>query len=321
MRPLERPARGILDTIGSTPLVDVSELLDRRRAAPGVRLLAKLEGANPSGSVKDRIALRMVLDARARGELPPGRTMIEPTSGNTGIALALVGTLLGNPVRVVLPDNATPERIRMLETFGAQVTFSPGQLGSNGAVQLACEIAAGNPDLYMPMQYANECNPLAHYEGTAAELIDQVGMRIHAFVAGLGTGGTLTGIGRRLHEHDARISIVAAEPRSGDAIMGLRSIDDGYVPPILDLDLIDRRVYITHRHSIIGTRALASVGVFAGVSSGAAIQVARIVANEAPRDTCVIALCADSGWKYLSARLHDRPLDDLEDHMDAGHWW
>ena len=311
----------LLDTIGNTPLVDVSVLLDRRRTAPGVRLLAKLEGHNPTGSVKDRIALRMVLDARRRGVLADGQRILEPTSGNTGIALAFVGRLLGHQVRVVLPDNATPERVQALRSFGAQVTFSPGALGSNGAVELAKQLGNEDPEVFMPMQYENPANPDAHFETTGPELVDDVGCRIHAFVAGLGTGGTLTGVGRCLHRSDSRIQVIAAEPKPGEAIMGLRSLHAGYVPPVLDEEIVDRRIYITNRHSVIGTRSLADVGVFAGVSSGAAIQVGRLVATEAPRDSCVVVLCADSGWKYLSAQLHDRSLDDLERHMDAGHWW
>ncbi len=319
---IDSSACALLDTIGGTPLVDVSVLLDDRRTASGVRLLAKLEGFNPTGSVKDRIALSMVNDARDRGVLEPGRTILEPTSGNTGISLAFVGRLLGHPVRAVLPDNATPERVQAMRMYGAEVVFSLGALGSNGAVQLAKELAEADPTLFMPMQYENPANPLAHYETTGVELLDQAdGRRIHAFVAGLGTGGTLMGVGRRLLEHDQRTQIIAAEPKPGDAIMGLRSLEAGYVPPILDTSMLTRRIYVTNRHSVMGTRSLADVGVFAGVSAGAAIQVGRLVATEAPRDSCVIVLCADSGWKYLSADLFGRDLDDLEEHMDAGHWW
>jgi cysteine synthase B len=173
----------------------------------------------------------------------------------------------------------------------------------------------------MPMQYENPANPLAHYDTPGPELLAQAGSRIHSFVAGLGTGGTLMGVGRRLREADPRTCIVAAEPKPGDAIMGLRSLHSGYVPPILNPDEIDRRVYVTNRHSVLGTRMLAQVGVFAGVSAGAAVQVARIVARDAPRDSCVIVLIADSGWKYLSAHVFDRELDELEEHMDSGHWW
>jgi [CysO sulfur-carrier protein]-thiocarboxylate-dependent cysteine synthase len=310
----------LLETVGATPLVDVSQLLDRRSTAPGVRLLAKLEGCNPTGSVKDRIALRMVRRALDDEQLQPGGTIIEPTSGNTGIALALVGRLLGHPVRVVLPDDATPERVQVLRAYGADVTFSPGVLGSNGAVELARELASADSSLYMPMQYENDANPQAHYEGTGAELLAQAPGPIHAFVAGLGTGGTLMGVGRRLQEHDPRTQVVAAEPRPGDAIMGLRSLEAGYVPPILEESRLSRRVYVSNRHSVLGTRMLSDVGVFAGISSGAAAQVARIIACEAPRDTCVVFLCADSGWKYLSARLYERDLDELEQQMDA-RWW
>jgi cysteine synthase B len=319
---IDTGAVALLETIGGTPLVDVTELLDQRRVAPGVRLLAKLEGFNPTGSVKDRIALWMVNDARERGVLAPGRTILEPTSGNTGISLAFVGRLLGHPVRAVLPDNATPERVQAMRMFGAEITFSDGALGSNGAVLLAKELAAADPSVYMPMQYENPANPRAHYDTTAVEVLEQVeGRRIYAFVAGLGTGGTLMGVGRRLHERDRRTQVIAAEPKPGDAIMGLRSLEAGYVPPILDTSMLDRRIYVTNRVSVLGTRSLAGVGVFVGVSAGAAMQVARLVACDAPRDSCVVFLCADSGWKYLSADIFGRDLDDLEEHMDCGYWW
>jgi cysteine synthase B len=318
---IDTSAVALLDTIGGTPLIDVSSLLDRRLCATGVRLLVKHEGFNPTGSVKDRIAHAMVRDAQDRGLLRPGQVILEPTSGNTGISLAFVGQLLGHPVRAVMADNATPERVQMMELFGAEVIFSPGAQGSNGAVRLARQIAAEDPELFMPMQYENPANPRAHYETTGPELIEQAPGRIHAFVAGLGTGGTLMGVGQRLVEHDPRIQIVAAEPKPGDAIMGLRSLEAGYVPPILDTSLLSRRIYVTNRISVIGTRALARAGVFTGVSAGAAIQVGRLIAAEAPRNTCVIVLAADSGWKYLSAQLFRRDLDDLEEHMDSGCWW
>jgi cysteine synthase B len=318
---IDAGAVALLDTIGGTPLIDVSSLLDQRRCASGVRLLVKHEGFNPTGSVKDRIALWMIREAIASGELRAGQTILEPTSGNTGISLAFVGLQLGHKVRAVMADNATPERVQAMQMFGAEVIFSPGSQGSNGAVRMARQIAEAEPDLYMPMQYENPANPLAHYETTGVELIEQAPSRIHAFVAGLGTGGTLMGVGRRLVEYDRRIQIVAAEPKPGDAIMGLRSLEAGYVPPILDPDLISRRIYVTNRVSVLGTRELTRIGVFTGVSAGAAIQVGRLIAYEAPRNKCVIVLAADSGWKYLSAKLFDRDLDDLEEHMDAGHWW
>jgi cysteine synthase B len=264
----------------------------------------------------------MLTDARARGVLQPGCTILEPTSGNTGISLAFVGLLLGHPVHAVMPDNVTPERVQMLRLFDARITFSDGELGSNGAVQLAKQLALESPECFMPMQYENPANPAAHYLTTSVELLEQVeGRRIHAFVAGLGTGGTLMGVGRRLHEHDRRTQVIAAEPKPGDAIMGLRSLEAGYVPPVLDTSLLDRRIYVTNRVSVLGTRALANEGVFAGVSAGAAMQVARLVACEAPMDSCVVFLCADNGWKYLSADIYGRELDDLESHMDEGSYW
>ncbi|MCW2959831.1 MAG: cysteine synthase [Thermoleophilia bacterium] len=314
-------ARSVLDTIGHTPLVDVSSLLGEIETAEGVRLYAKLESANPTGSVKDRIALAMLLDARERGALQPGQTVIEPTSGNTGIALAMICGLLGYPMRAVMPANATPERVKMLQTYGAEVIPSPAELGSNGGVRMAQALVAEDPSLFMPMQYENPANPQAHYDGTAVELLDQTDGIIHTFVAGLGTGGTLTGVGRRLREHDAHVKIVAAEPMPGDPIMGLRSLEEGYTPPVLDETLLDRRIIVNNINSVHATRALAKAGVFAGVSAGAALHVAMRVAKDAPAGANIVFLVADSGWKYLSSGLWDRDLDDLEVHMESGHWW
>ena len=311
----------MLSAIGNTPLVDVSQLLAGKGVASGVRLLAKLESMNPSGSVKDRIALAMLLEARASGALAPGQVVLEPTSGNTGISLAMVGSLLGHKLRAVMPDNVTAERVQLLELYGAQVIFSPGELGSNGAVRMAQELAAGDPTVFMPMQYENDANPRAHYEGTAVELLEQTGGRIDVFVAGLGTGGTLMGVGRRLREHDATMQVVAAEPLPGDSVMGLRSLDDGYVPPILDPAKLDRRILVGNLDSVRAMRALAAAGIFAGVSAGAALHVAVRVAREAGPGATIVMLIADSGWKYLSAGLWTRELDELDTDMESGHWW
>jgi cysteine synthase B len=313
----------LLETIGTTPLVDISTLLDPERTPRGVRLLAKLESANPTGSVKDRVALAMISAARASGALQPGQTIFEPTSGNTGISLAMVGRLLGHPVRVVIPANVTAERLQLLRAYGAQIEFSPAELGSNGAVRQAQEQAAAHPEWFMPMQYENPANPGAHYDGTAVELLEQAGGRIDAFVAGLGTGGTLTGVGRRLREEfGPSVQIVAAEPKPGDAIMGLRSLEDGYTPPVLDAGLLDRRILVGNADSVGGTRALASVGVFAGVSAGAAVHVARRIARDVPEYGTIVMLVADSGWKYLSAGLWDeRDAAALDADMEEGHWW
>ncbi|MCW2955315.1 MAG: Cysteine synthase [Thermoleophilia bacterium] len=314
-------AQSVLDTIGNTPLVDVTSLLDPAETAEGVRLLAKLEGANPTGSVKDRVARAMLLAARESGQLQPGQVILEPTSGNTGISLAMIASLLGHPMRAVMPANATPERVRMLELFGAEVIPSPAELGSNGAVRKAQELAAADPSLFMPMQYENPANPGAHYDGTAVELLEQTGGRIDIFVAGLGTGGTLTGVGRRLREHDPSVQLIAAEPLPGDSIMGLRSLEDGYTPPVLDASLLDRRLVVDNVSSVRATRALARAGVFAGVSAGAALHVARRIARDAAAGSTIVFLVADSGWKYLSAGIWDKDLDDLERDMETGHWW
>ncbi|MCW2924072.1 MAG: Cysteine synthase [Thermoleophilia bacterium] len=324
--PVTHPAgidtRGVLASIGHTPLVDVSSLLaGDERVAEGVRLFAKLEGANPSGSVKDRVALSMLRAAIESGALEPGQRLLEPTSGNTGISLALVGSVLGYPLRAVMPANATPERRRMLELFGAEVVDSPAELGSNGAVLLAKELAAADPSLFMPMQYENPANPAAHYDGTGVELLEALDGRVDAFVAGLGTGGTLTGVGRRLREHDPSVQLVAAEPLPGDPIMGLRSLEDGYTPPVLDASLLDRRILVDNRNSVLATRALARAGIFAGVSAGAALHVARRIAREAEAGSTIVVLVADSGWKYLSSGIYDREIDELERDMEAGHWW
>lgn len=315
-------APGILAAIGRTPLVDVSSLLHADPdVASGVRLFAKLESANPSGSVKDRIALSMLRAAIADGALQPGQRLIEPTSGNTGISLALVGSILGHPLRAVMPANATPERRRMLHVYGADIVDSPAELGSNGAVRLAQELAAADGSLFMCMQYENPANPAAHYDGTAVEILEQLDGRIDAFVAGLGTGGTLTGVGRRLREHDADIQVVAAEPLPGDPIMGLRSLEDGYTPPVLDASLLNRRILVDNRNSVLATRALALSGVFAGVSAGAALHVARRIAREMEEGATIVFLVADSGWKYLSSGIWNREIDELERDMQSGHWW
>jgi cysteine synthase B len=313
--------RAALDAIGNTPLVDVSMLLDRGEVAADVRLLAKWEGANPTGSVKDRVAKAMLLDAIETGALQPGQRILEPTSGNTGISLAMVGSILGHRLSAVMPANATPERRRMLELFGAEVIDSPAELGSNGAVRMAQELAAADSSLFMPMQYENPANPGAHYSGTAVELLEQADGRIDAFVAGLGTGGTLTGVGRRLREHDAGVQVVAAEPMPTDPIMGLRSLEDGYTPPVLDAALLDRRILVDNRNSVLATRALARAGLFAGVSAGAALHVARKIAREAEAGATIVFLVADSGWKYLSADIWDKDVDELEREMETGHWW
>jgi len=303
----------LLEAIGQTPLVEVPRL------APdgGARIFAKLEGQNPTGSIKDRIAKTMIEAAEAAGELEPGRELLEPTSGNTGISLAMVAKLKGYPLTCVLPENATPERIRMLELYGAEVLFSLANEGSNGAVRYALRLAERDPRYFMLNQYANDANPRAHYEGTGAEIAEAL-HRVDAFVAGLGTGGTLMGAGERLRESFPDVLVAAAEPFQGDLVYGLRSLADGYVPPILDVTKLDRKILVSNEESVAGLRALLDrEGIFAGVSSGAVVHVARRLAAELDEDAVVVAVLADAGWKYLSADFWTEGPASMEDHL----WW
>jgi cysteine synthase len=307
-------APSLLDLIGSTPLVE----LPRISPKPSVRLYAKLEGQNPTGSIKDRVAKAMLDAAEASGELEPGRRLLEPTSGNTGISLALVAKLRGYPLTCVMPDNVTEERRRLLRLYGAEIVDSPGEEGSNGAVRLALDLAARDPSSFMPFQYANEANPLAHYDGTGAEIVASLD-HVDVLVAGLGTGGTLMGAGDRLREAFPDVSIVAAEPLPGDAVMGLRSLADGYIPPILDVSKLDRKLLVSNAESVAGLRLLLErEGVFGGVSSGAVVHVARRVASELDEGV-VVCVLADGGWKYLSADFWD--ADDAEAVMNRSVWW
>ena len=309
-------ARDLLSTIGNTPMVEL-----RRLSPPGgARVFAKLEGTNPSGSVKDRIARAMVDEGLASGRLSPGQTILEPSSGNTGISLAMVGRLLGHPVRIVLPDNTTPEREQMLRLYGAEIVHSPGAEGSNGAIRLAERLAAEDPTLFMPYQYGNEANPRAHEETTGPEILAQV-PDLDVFVAGLGTGGTLTGVGRFLKRERPGVRIVAAEPLPGEGVQGLRSLDEGFVPPVLDASVLDDKYLVNNRDAVIGVRRLLSEeGIFAGLSCGAAVAVALRVAREMTSGT-VVVLLADAGWKYLSADLWTRDLDELEDELEGSLLW
>jgi [CysO sulfur-carrier protein]-thiocarboxylate-dependent cysteine synthase len=301
----------VLGLIGNTPLVEL-------RPAGGVRLYAKLEGQNPTGSIKDRIAKAMIDAAEASGELEPGRELLEPTSGNTGISLALVAKLKGYPLTCVMPENATEERKRLLRLFGAQIVSSPGNEGSNGAVRLALELAEGEPKYFMPFQYANPANPRAHYEGTGAEIAAALD-RVDVVVAGLGTGGTLMGVGDRLRERFPDVVVAAAEPLPGDPVMGLRSLDEGYVPPILDVSKLDRKLLVSNEDSVREVRRLLDEeGLFVGVSSGAVAHLARKLAGELDEGV-VVAILADGGWKYLSADFWD--AEDVEQSMERTVWW
>jgi len=304
-------APSLLDLIGNTPLVEL-------RPVGAVRVYAKLEAQNPTGSIKDRIAKAMIEAAEAAGELEPGRELLEPTSGNTGISLALVAKLKGYPLTCVMPENATEERKRLLGLFGAQIVFSPAEEGSNGAVRTALELAAREPKYFMPFQYANEANPRAHYNGTGAELAAALD-RVDVVVAGLGTGGTLMGVGERLRESFPEVVVAAAEPLPGDPVLGLRSLDEGYVPPILDVSKLDRKVLVSNEESVREVRRLLDEeGLFAGVSSGAVGHVARKLAGELDEGV-VVAILADGGWKYLSADFWD--AEDVERSMERTVWW
>jgi [CysO sulfur-carrier protein]-thiocarboxylate-dependent cysteine synthase len=312
-----RTAPSLLDLIGDTPLVE----LERLRPDGGARVFAKLEGQNPTGSVKDRVAVAMIDAAEASGELEPGRELLEPTSGNTGISLALVAKLKGYPLTCVLPENATVERRRLLTLFGAQIIESQGAEGSNGAVRLALELAEREPRYFMPFQYANEANPRAHYEGTGAEIAEALD-RVDAFVAGLGTGGTLMGAGARLRESFPDVIVAAAEPLPGDPVIGLRSLEDGYVPPILDVAKLDRKILVSNEESVVALRRLLErEGIFAGVSAGAVLHVALRLAGELDENGVVACVLADGGWKYLSAGFWEASEEELEESMERTVWW
>jgi [CysO sulfur-carrier protein]-thiocarboxylate-dependent cysteine synthase len=306
----------VVQSIGNTPLVELKRLSPK----PGVRIWAKLESKNPTGSVKDRVARSLIEDAEARGAIKPGQTILEPTSGNTGISLAMICKRKGYRLKVVMPDNVTPERTQLLQMYGAEIVYSDGSKGSNGAVELALEMAEGDPSYYMPYQYGNMANPNAHYNGTALEILEELD-EVSAFVAGLGTGGTLMGNARRFKEvlGDA-VKIVAAEPMQGEPVQGLRSLDDGFIPPIIDLSLLDRKIFVTNRDAIIWTRKLLDEeGIFAGVSSGAIARVAVRIANELDEGNVVFIVC-DDGWKYLSSGIYTRPVDEIEN-LDSTVWW
>jgi cysteine synthase B len=316
---LNRPCGGrfsnLVEAIGYTPLVELPRLSPK----PEVRIYAKLEGRNPTGSVKDRIARAMIEGAEEEGLISPGQTILEPTSGNTGIALAMVCRRKGYPLEVVLPDNVTQERIQLLRMYGAEIVFSEGAKGSNGAVEKALEMAEADASYYMPYQYGNDANPRAHYEGTAPEILEELD-EVTAFVAGLGTGGTLMGVGRRLKEEDPDTKVVAVEPMQGEDVFGLRSLDDGFIPPILDLSLLDRKIMVSNRDAIVWTqRLLHEEGVFAGVSAGAIASVAVRIGDELDGGN-VVFLIPDDGWKYLSSGVYTKPIEELEG-IESTFWW
>jgi [CysO sulfur-carrier protein]-thiocarboxylate-dependent cysteine synthase len=315
-----RPCGGrygdVVQSIGNTPLVELPRLSPK----PGVRIWAKLESRNPTGSVKDRVARALIEDAESKGAISQGQTILEPTSGNTGISLGMICSRKGYKLKVVMPDNVTPERTQLLKMYGAEIVYSPGNQGSNGAVAMALEMASEDSSAYMPYQYGNEANPGAHYNGTAVEILEELD-EVTAFVAGLGTGGTLMGNGRRLKETfgDA-VKIVAAEPMQGEPVQGLRSLDDGFIPPIIDLSLLDRKIFVTNRDAILWTRKLLDEeSLFAGVSTGAIASIAVRIAGELEEGN-VVFVVADDGWKYLSSGLYTLPVDEIEN-LESTVWW
>jgi cysteine synthase len=305
-----RPCGGrygdIVESIGNTPLVELKRLSPK----PGVRIYAKLESYNPTGSVKDRVARSLIEHAEREGLIRPGQTILEPTSGNTGISLAMICRRKGYPLKVVMPDNVTTERTQLLTMFGAEIVFSPGEQGSNGAVAMALEMAEADSSYYMPYQYGNPANPAAHYHGTAVEILEELD-EVTAFVAGLGTGGTLMGNARRFKEEDPDTLIVAAEPLQGELVQGLRSLQDGYIPPIIDLSLLDRKIFVSNRDAVVWTKKLLDEeGMFVGVSAGAIASICVRVASELDEGN-VVFIVPDDGWKYLSSGVYTKTVEQL----------
>jgi cysteine synthase B len=307
-------SESVLDLIGNTPIVDVSNLSPN----PNVRILAKLEMQNPFGSVKDRIAKAIIESAEEDGRLMPGQTILEPSSGNTGIALAAIAQIKGYPIKILMPASVSIERRQMLEIFGAEIVLTPGEEGSNGAVARARRLATQHPEWFFPYQYANDANPTAHYEGTGPEIARDVPDITH-FVAGLGTSGTLMGTGRFLKEFNPDIQVIAVEPPLGERVEGLRNIGEGYIPPVFEnwngIDLLDRKRVVRPRESIEWTRRLVNeCGVFAGLSSGAALAGAAKVASEVPdgESATIVFIVCDGGWKYLSTGAYTDDLDVAE---------
>jgi cysteine synthase B len=308
----------LLDTIGNTPMVELKNMSPKKR----VRIFAKLEGQNPTGSVKDRIAKSMIEKAEEEGRLGPGITILEPTSGNTGISLAFVARLKGYEVTAVMPDNVSTERSQLLKAHGAQIIYSDGKYGSNGAIALAEEIAKedqGNR-YYMPFQYGNSANPDAHYQSTGMEIVRDL-PEVDFFVAGLGTGGTLMGVGRRLKEHRKDVQIIAVAPEPDETIQGLRDLDEGFIPPILDISLLDARIMAKTMDAFAGTRELLKQeGIFAGISAGSVVWAAMKIASKIESGN-IVCLFADGGWKYLSSGIWTKDSEQMEEEARGKIWW
>ncbi|HLF03931.1 MAG TPA: cysteine synthase [Dehalococcoidia bacterium] len=309
--------KGILSAIGNTPLIE----LQRMSPKPAVHIYAKLEGQNPTGSVKDRIALKMIEKAEREGELSPSRTILEPTSGNTGISLAFIGLLKGYKVSVVMPENVSQERSELLRAYGADIIFSDGTQGTNGSIEVARDLVEKHPhDYLMLYQYGNSANPGAHYETTGQEIVEAL-PEVDMFVAGLGTGGTLMGVGRRLKEHNPAVKVVAVAPELDDMISGLRRLEDGFIPPILDLNLLDARILVGSFAAFRTTKELLHTeGIFAGISSGSVVYAAMKQAERLEQGN-IVCLLADGGWKYLSTSLWTKDYDELAKISQGKIWW
>ena len=309
--------RGILATIGNTPIVELQNMSPKE----GVRIFAKLEGQNPTGSVKDRIALKMIDRAEAGGELSPSRTILEPTSGNTGISLSMIARLKGYKVAVVMPENVSVERVQLLEAYGADIIHSDGSRGTNGSIEMAHGLMEKNPhDYLMLYQYGNPANPGVHYETTGQEILDAL-PEVDMFVAGLGTGGTLMGVARRLKEHNSQTKIVAVAPEPDDFISGLRSLEEGFIPPILDLTMLDSRMMVSSFDAFRTTKELLhQEGIFAGISSGSVLYGALRQAERMDGGT-IVCLLADGGWKYLSTSLWTKDYEQLAKESKGKIWW
>jgi [CysO sulfur-carrier protein]-thiocarboxylate-dependent cysteine synthase len=308
----------VIDLIGNTPMVEMRSFSPR----PGVHIYAKLEGQNPTGSVKDRIARAMIEAGERSGELKPGATILEPTSGNTGIGLAMIGRVKGYKVVCVMPEAVSEERTQLLRAFGAEIIYSPGELGSNGAITKAQEIVDANPGkYYFPYQYGNEANPRAHYEGTGPEILRDL-PQTTVFVAGLGTGGTLTGVGRYLKEHKPGVRIIAAAPHPGDLVQGLRALEEGFIPPVLDESVLDGRIVVDSRSSFITARELThKEGLFVGISGGAVVRAALKASERLEGEQHIVCLLADGGWKYLSSNLWTTEWEEQPADVETKIWW
>ncbi|MEJ5221405.1 MAG: cysteine synthase family protein [Tepidiforma sp.] len=310
--------RSVLELIGNTPLVEMRRLSPR----PGIHLYAKLEGQNPTGSVKDRIAKYMIEAAEARGELKPGDTILEPTSGNTGIGLAMIGRVKGYRVVCVMPESVSEERTFLLRAYGAEIIYTPGELGSNGAIAKAKEIVEANPGkYYFPYQYGNEANPRAHYETTGPEILRDL-PEVTVFVAGLGTGGTLTGTGRYLKEKKPGVKVIAAAPHPGDLVQGLRALEEGFIPPVFDETVLDGKIVVDSRSSFAMAKELTQKeGLFVGISCGAVVKAALKAAERLDGEQHIVCLLADGGWKYLSSNLWTTDWEDLPEDIESKIWW